>query len=562
MRNIMMTIMVTFTGIMSSITAQECCGVAEDFSVVADENLVDVFAIGNEHDIRLYIPPLAKEVGKETLLFRGSGLQGFVSNKSRSILAVMEKEHVNLVNSSGKIIQRGIVGPTTALAFDEGEFALLSSDKGMLFIDEHGERRGHVMISGKLNACGVGKGLFAVTSVDGHVYFFKNPSGKDLSLPGKKSAHDTTLQSLVYREGETSEISLAVRKIFVGVGAKDVIWGDGVFVVTNPQNNSVSVFNDAGFPIDLNSAQIVAEGGNRIYTESKLSQGLAYGAGSFVVANAETGVSILRKGEAIQHVALLDSLGNKGLNTKAVSFCTNAQGQGVFAIVMSNSRVFFMSADGTILGSRETVKNPKNIAAFKVHKQVLHVPASVRANTFENAIRQLGGSAVKSTMFPKTVDGFQMYLDAVGVRYFSAREMTRPNHPDKAKQCGFDNFLPPHEDWPKGAALALLADKMRALVNEPVKMRNWWRPSCYNSKVGGAKGSDHVQAFAVDLDFRSAQSRAKAQAYLCQNYWSGDLQLSVGLGGVTIHLGILSPKGKRSWKYSSYTKLPNSGNCW
>ena len=40
--------------------------------------------------------------------------------------------------------------------------------------------------------------------------------------------------------------------------------------------------------------------------------------------------------------------------------------------------------------------------------------------------------------FPMTQDGFQRYLDAVGVRHFSAREMLTPNHPDKAAALGVD----------------------------------------------------------------------------------------------------------------------------
>ena len=84
--------------------------------------------------------------------------------------------------------------------------------------------------------------------------------------------------------------------------------------------------------------------------------------------------------------------------------------------------------------------------------------------------------------------------------------------------------------------------------------------------------------FAVDLDFLSATSRAIAQEFLCTNYWNEDivgpeeiapganldprLNMSVGLGGVTIHLGVLSAGGRRHWYYDSYSAQPNSGNCW
>lgn len=76
----------------------------------------------------------------------------------------------------------------------------------------------------------------------------------------------------------------------------------------------------------------------------------------------------------------------------------------------------------------------------------------------------------------------------------------------------------------------------------------------------------------------SARSRADAQEYLCEEYWKKDLvapeeiepssnldprlNMSIGLGGVTIHLGLLSRNGHRYWKYSSYQTLSNSGDCW
>ncbi|WP_372366053.1 D-Ala-D-Ala carboxypeptidase family metallohydrolase [Candidatus Uabimicrobium sp. HlEnr_7] len=577
MKNTIKIAIVVLVGIINCITAQEICGVAEDCCVTAEENLVDVFAVSSSssHKISLHTFPI--ELGKNKALFlkKDVRIRSLASNEARSILAVaqMKQGQVDLINRSGKIIKEGIAAGDLiqSITFHDGEFAVLSRNKGLFFIDEHGQYRGHITISRKAGNVSFGNGLFAVTSFDGDVYFFKNPNVRDLTTLSKNNhAQNTTLQTLVYREGETMEISLPARKSFVGFGAKEIVFGDDVFLVTNPQNASVSVFNSEGVPANFNTGKTVVDGQNAIYTGHKFLKGLTYGAGSFVVTNSQndssgSSIIILRRGKEIKHVELFDSFGQKGTGTLAVSFLPDGKdkNKGIFAISTSASnRVYFMSPNGDILGSQETAENPTNIVAFKVHNEILNTPATISANSFENVIRKLGGSVVKPTMFPKTVDGFQMYLDAVGVRYFSAKEMTRPNHPDIARQCGFNNLLPSHGDWAKGAALALLADKLRALVNEPVKMRNWWRPSCYNEKVGGAKGSDHVQAFAVDLDFRSAKSRAKAQGYLCANYWSSDLQLSIGLGGVTIHLGILSPKGKRNWKYKSYTKLPNSGNCW
>lgn len=173
----------------------------------------------------------------------------------------------------------------------------------------------------------------------------------------------------------------------------------------------------------------------------------------------------------------------------------------------------------------------------------------------ERAIKFFGGTAsVNPASFPMTMDGYQEYLDALGVEHFTAQEMLTPNHETTARTLGYKIFLPPHRWWKRGGAHALLADELRKLVAEPVVMRNWWRPTEYNAAVDGAADSDHVTAHAVDLDYRSAASRRKAEKRLRELY-NGEtwLQMSLGLGGQTTHVGLLSPGRQRDWTYSSYT---------
>ncbi len=196
----------------------------------------------------------------------------------------------------------------------------------------------------------------------------------------------------------------------------------------------------------------------------------------------------------------------------------------------------------------------------------------------EFLIRMLGGDPVNAFEYGPDLDSFQMYLDDVGVQHFTAAELSEPYNQAAATGCGYTILLPERDQWEKGAALALFTDELRGLVGEPIFMRNWWRPPCYNVAVGGAAGGDHPDADAVDLDFMSATSRAMAQKWLCEQYWippivtpdqiapgadiDPELNMSVGLGGVSIHLGVLSNGGRRHWFYGSYTEEPNSGSCW
>jgi hypothetical protein len=194
-------------------------------------------------------------------------------------------------------------------------------------------------------------------------------------------------------------------------------------------------------------------------------------------------------------------------------------------------------------------------------------------------IDHFGGDATVSAFdFVDDIDGLQLYLDEVGVQHVTAPDLVEPYNEDAAAMCGFDLLLPPQSEWEKAAALSLFTDVLTELVGEPIFMRNWWRPDCYNEAVGGAPGGDHPDADAVDLDFSSPTTRAIAQQFLCETYWNADivtpdqilpgsdldprLAMSVGLGGVTIHLGVLSAGGRRFWYYDSYSAEPGAGDCW
>jgi len=194
------------------------------------------------------------------------------------------------------------------------------------------------------------------------------------------------------------------------------------------------------------------------------------------------------------------------------------------------------SAGGTIPPARALVREP---------------------GPFDRAIAEFGGRIVEAAQFPNNLQGFQDYLASSGVRSFDAAELTRPNHPKLAAKLGFTSFLPPQQWWPRGAALALLAQKIESLVGEPVEIRNWWRPPVYNSHpmVGGAEHGDHLEGFALDLDYSSSRARQRAERWLRTLIASdGWLELSLGLGDRTTHVGILSPRGHREWHYASYRR--------
>jgi hypothetical protein len=178
--------------------------------------------------------------------------------------------------------------------------------------------------------------------------------------------------------------------------------------------------------------------------------------------------------------------------------------------------------------------------------------ATGSANVHERAIRYFGGKVVPVAPFAASVQGLQRYLRASGVRRITAAELTAPHHPDIADKYGYKAFLPDREWWPRGAALALAAERIQRVTGRRLRIRNWWRPQPYNldEVVGGASGSDHVTATAVDIDYPSIASCQRATTWLRslarRQPW---LQLSLGVGPTVTHVGIASPHGAREWQY-------------
>jgi hypothetical protein len=183
--------------------------------------------------------------------------------------------------------------------------------------------------------------------------------------------------------------------------------------------------------------------------------------------------------------------------------------------------------------------------------------ASERMADRAYAIQKFGGRVVDPSTYPYTLAGFQAFLDASGVnrQWSSARELAKMNKPAIGAKYGYTLFLPPQVWWPKAAALALLQNRLREMLGEPVVINNWWRPKGYNEDagVGGAPKGDHPDGDALDLNLRSEGSKWRAVDYLYK-LQQAEPALAVSLGvyssAGTIHAGLQSANGKRTWDYS------------
>lgn len=148
--------------------------------------------------------------------------------------------------------------------------------------------------------------------------------------------------------------------------------------------------------------------------------------------------------------------------------------------------------------------------------------------------------------WPEWVAGLQL-------AHFSLDEIQRPNHPDVARRLGFAMFAIPTVYRKRAAVVLHVADLIRVATRRPIRMRNAYRPPPYNAAVGGARGSDHVTAQGVDLDFQDAEHREQAECFLRGlDAMVPDLELSIGCGRETLHVGAMTVRGRREWYYPGY----------
>lgn len=146
------------------------------------------------------------------------------------------------------------------------------------------------------------------------------------------------------------------------------------------------------------------------------------------------------------------------------------------------------------------------------------------------------------------------YISDHDVQFFSIDEVVTPNHPDKALEAGFSELIAPLHLWPWVLLVLRTGDLMREAVGRGVRIRNVYRPMSYNKLVAqSGLESDHPNACSGDFDFKSVDDRRVAEKVIRELHdQHPQLEISLGMGAKTLHVGILSPEGSRSWFYDSY----------
>lgn len=171
------------------------------------------------------------------------------------------------------------------------------------------------------------------------------------------------------------------------------------------------------------------------------------------------------------------------------------------------------------------------------------------------ALTLMTGVAVDPYRYPCDLSGLSGYLKTNGVRNFSAVELCTPWREELARELYPKTagvVLPARWVWPRGALVAVLLQRIRDYINEPIEVLYWARPPKLNSAVKGAPKSDHLEGTGMDVKFRSARGITTAIGHILDPiYRTGLLQLSLGVGRRRMHIGALSSGGQRRWGYPS-----------
>lgn len=96
-----------------------------------------------------------------------------------------------------------------------------------------------------------------------------------------------------------------------------------------------------------------------------------------------------------------------------------------------------------------------------------------------------------------TQEILQARLDKHGVRFFSASELLTfgaSHHTGPVK-----NSLPPANLLPNLLSIAIIANMLRCRFGHPLRILSAYRSPRYNSAIGGAVNSMHLQGRALDL---------------------------------------------------------------
>jgi hypothetical protein len=155
------------------------------------------------------------------------------------------------------------------------------------------------------------------------------------------------------------------------------------------------------------------------------------------------------------------------------------------------------------------------------------------------------------------IEDLQREIELKGIRHFSAAEFLR----------GVPSGTLPGGFLPHALSILQQADRIREFMGSPLELSSGYRPAAMNKSVGGAPGSSHLYAAAVDLRVKRAWLHPSANEKLRLAgvlLWLGEPEIIGGLGiyAQNIHLDVrIEVKRRRAVWASTSDKPPASAKA-
>lgn len=91
---------------------------------------------------------------------------------------------------------------------------------------------------------------------------------------------------------------------------------------------------------------------------------------------------------------------------------------------------------------------------------------------------------------------FEQFVDRLGLLYFKGSEFT----PYWSRRHGdVENSVPPVSLWPNIIPTIIILDKLRGILNAPIRLLSTYRSPPYNTAIGGEPASFHMKFRAIDF---------------------------------------------------------------
>ena len=96
------------------------------------------------------------------------------------------------------------------------------------------------------------------------------------------------------------------------------------------------------------------------------------------------------------------------------------------------------------------------------------------------------------------MSNYKEEFNQLGIRHFTAEEFLYRGGSDTSGGCQGKNTDIPEELWENSFQCALVWDEIRERLGKPISITSHYRSPEYNSCIGGASSSYHMQAIAAD----------------------------------------------------------------